>query len=180
MKYKLITICLMAYISISLWASNCPAAVPFRSTTSYWEQTTETKAPACTGFRAIAAQPAHWETMALPICPPKWQRPLCLPLLPEQNIPNAKLSTLRTTITTPPTVPPSAICCSRCCCYLQDMRCVCLSDAKNQPARKNKHPHYIQRQSIRLFLRMYPRGCLTSMVRQPPFYKTTALPINPR
>ena len=58
MKYKLITICLMAYISISLWAGNCPAAVPFRSTTSYWEQTTEAKAPACTGFRAIAAQPA--------------------------------------------------------------------------------------------------------------------------
>ena len=58
MKYKLITICLMAYISISLWAGNCPAAVPFRSTTSYWEQKTEAEAPACTGFRAIAAQPA--------------------------------------------------------------------------------------------------------------------------
>ncbi len=57
MRYRLIILCLLTYVCATLSAVDFPSAMPFRSTTSYWEEQQEAEAPARTGFRAIATAP---------------------------------------------------------------------------------------------------------------------------
>lgn len=57
MKYRFIIFCLLTCICTTLWADDFPSVMPFRSTTSYWENQPEIETPARTGFRAIATAP---------------------------------------------------------------------------------------------------------------------------
>lgn len=57
MKYRLIIFCLLTCVCTTLPADDFPSVMPFRSTTSYWENQPEIETPARTGFRAIATAP---------------------------------------------------------------------------------------------------------------------------
>lgn len=57
MKYRFIIFCLLTCTCTTLWADDFPSVMPFRSTTSYWENQPEIETPARTGFRAIATAP---------------------------------------------------------------------------------------------------------------------------
>lgn len=57
MKYRLIIFCLLTCVCMTLSADDFPSVMPFRSTTSYWENQPEIETPARTGFRAIATAP---------------------------------------------------------------------------------------------------------------------------
>lgn len=57
MKYRFIIFCLLTCLCTTLWADDFPSVMPFRSTTSYWENQPEIETPARTGFRAIATAP---------------------------------------------------------------------------------------------------------------------------